>query len=85
MSQKQKLIARLLSNPKDFNFDELCTLLSYLGYIQDNKGHTSGSRVLFVNEKNQSCIRLHKPHPSNIMREYQIKQLRDYLTQEGLI
>lgn len=85
MSQKQKLIARLQSNPKDFSFDELCTLLSYLGYIQDNKGHTSGSRVLFINEKTHSCIRFHRPHPGNIMRAYQIKQLRDYLTQEGLI
>lgn len=82
MGQKQKLKARLLSNPKDFTFGEASALLEYFGYRQDNKGKTSGSRVIFVNENN-SCIRLHKPHPGNVLRTYQVKQLIEFLTQEG--
>lgn len=84
MGQKQKLIARLLSNPKDFTFNEAASLLEYFGYRQDNKGRTSGSRVIFANDNN-SCIRLHKPHPGNVLRNYQIKQLIEFLVQEDLI
>jgi hypothetical protein len=30
--EKDKLIGRLLSRPKDFTFDEMVSLLSYFGY-----------------------------------------------------
>lgn len=32
MGQKEKLIQRLTSNPKDFTFDEAESLLKYLDY-----------------------------------------------------
>lgn len=32
MSQKDKLIERLLRKPKDFSFDDMASLLSYFGY-----------------------------------------------------
>ena len=32
MSQKDKLIERLLRKPKDFSFDDIASLLSYFGY-----------------------------------------------------
>ena len=51
MGQKEKLIKRLKSKPKDFTFAELETLLRYLSYELDNKGRTSGSRVMFVRNK----------------------------------
>lgn len=85
MSQKQKLKLRLRSNPKDFTFEDAETLLGYFGYMRSNKGKTSGSRVLFENPKTKSGIRLHKPHPDNVLRNYQIKQLVEFLTQEGLL
>ena len=85
MSQKQKILSHLKSNPKDFPFDEAESLLKTLGYKRLNKGKTSGSRVMFVNESTGSKIRLHKPHPGNILRSYQINQLLDHLTQEGHI
>ena len=47
MGQKEKLIQRLKSKPKDFTFQEAETLLGYLEYIRSNKGKTSGSRVVF--------------------------------------
>ena len=85
MGQRKKLIARLLSNPKDFTFDEVIALLEHYGYVQNNKGKTSGSRVIFTNSTNNTGIRLHRPHPGNILRDYQVKQIIEFLTQEGLL
>ena len=85
MSQKQKLISRLKSHPSDFTFDEAESLLGYLGYHRLNTGKTSGSRVMCVNYSCNARIRLHKPHPGNILRSYQIDQLIEHLDQEGLI
>ncbi|MBQ2066945.1 MAG: type II toxin-antitoxin system HicA family toxin [Clostridiales bacterium] len=85
MGQKDKLIAKLKSNPKNFTFDEAESLLGYLDYRKSNKGKTSGSRVMFTSDKHKAKILLHKPHPRKELLEYQIKQLIDLLEQEGLI
>ena len=84
MGQKEKLIQKLKSKPKDFTFDEAETLLHYFGYIQSNKGKTSGSRVIFTNDDHGNIL-LHKPHPQKELKNYQIKQLTELLEQEGLI
>ncbi len=83
MSKKEKLIRRLKSRPKDFTFEEMQTLLEMLGYTMDNKGKTSGSRVKFT--KNSDIVILHKPHPGNIIPEYQIRQIIEKLGKVGLI
>ena len=85
MGQKDKLIAKLKSNPKNFTFDEAESLLGYLDYRKSNKGKTSGSRVMFTSDKHKAKILLHKPHPRKELLEYQIKQLIELLEQEGLI
>ena len=85
MGQKEKLIERLKTRPKDFTFDELERLLGYLFFVKDNKGKTSGSRVLFRNDRLSIQILLHKQQPGNEQRDYQIKQILELLTQEGLI
>ena len=84
MGQKEKLIQRLKSRPKDFTFDEAETLLRYLDYLRSNKGKTSGSRVMFVSEDHPDIL-LHKPHPQKELKGYQVKQLLEILEQEGLI
>ena len=61
MGKKEKLIKRLKSRPKDFEFEEAETLLKSLGFSISNKGKTSGSRVRFY--KGNFSIDLHKPHP----------------------
>ena len=85
MGQKEKLIAKLKSHPKDFTFDEAESLLEYLNYHRVNKGKTSGSRVMFTSEIHKSKILLHKPHPRKELLDYQVKQLIDQLEQEGLL
>ena len=84
MGEKEKLIARLLSQPKDFTFSDMETLLGYFEYKRNDKGRTSGSRVMFINDKYAS-IMLHKPHQRKELLDYQVKQVIEVLKQEGLI
>ena len=83
MSKKEKQISRLLSKPKDFTFDELSSLLKGLGYVQDNKGKTSGSRVAFINQVTKSIIRLDKPHPDNKLKSYIVNYIITKLKEGG--
>ena len=84
MSKKEKLTERLLSHPKDFTFEELTTLLSRFGYTLQTAGKTGGSRVAFANEDGD-YIRLHKPHPRNILKQYQIDDVIFVLSERGLL
>jgi len=56
----------------------MVVLLGYFGFIEVSKGKTSGSRVKFENEEGVP-IMLHKPHPSGIMKRYQLKQIKEVL------
>jgi len=84
MSKKEKLIKRFLSNPRDFTFSELITLLNYLGYSLENGGATSGSRVKFV-KNGSNDIKLHKPHAYKCLLLSTIHEIRDTLKKEGLL
>lgn len=78
MSKKEKLIIRFLTMPSDFHYDEVVKLLGYFDFEEVKKGKTSGSRVKFMNKENVP-IMLHKPHPSGIMKHYQMKQIKEVL------
>jgi hypothetical protein len=78
MSKKEKLIARFITLPSDFHYDELVKLLGYFDFEEVRKGKTSGSRVKFMNQKGVP-IMLHKPHPTGIMKHYQLKQIKEIL------
>lgn len=82
MSSKQKMVKRLLSRPKDYTYGELKTLLGKLGYEEDNKGKTSGSRISFYNSRKQA-ISVHKPHPGNELKLYVINLVIDTLKRNG--
>ncbi len=85
MSQFDKLLERFSKLPKDFLYDELRTLLSGLGYREYNKGKTSGSRVAFINDITHHIIRLHTPHPGNIIKKYALEQTYEELKNQGVI
>lgn len=78
MSTKEKLIEHFLKMPRDFHYNEAVKLLGYFGFTEVKKGKTSGSRVKFQN-KQRVPISLHKPHPSGIMKQYQLKQIKEIL------
>lgn len=85
MSQGEKLIKRLLSKPKDFTYDELKKLLREIGYEENQSGKTSGSCVVFINKDSGHIVRLHKPHPNNELKQYQIEQIIEELKGRRLI
>jgi predicted RNA binding protein YcfA (HicA-like mRNA interferase family) len=78
MSKKEKLLKKFLEIPpkKDLTFNELETLLVSCGYI---KLEGKGSAVKFYHEENDNLINLHKPHPSNILKTYLVKQIQEKL------
>ncbi len=79
MSQHEKLVQRFRSRPKDFTWDELKRLLVGFGYREESG---SGSRRRFINGKDL-VISLHKPHPGNQLKAYQVRAVLDHLKQEG--
>lgn len=85
MSKDEKLVKRFLARPKDFTYDEVRKMLKNFGYSEDQQGNTSGSRVAFYNEKMKHIIRLHKPHPGNELKMYQIDLIREELEGRGII
>ena len=82
MGKHEKLLAKLKSRPKDFTFQEVTTLLAGFGYALNQGG--SGSRVRFEHE-HCAPVFMHKPHPSPVLKPYQIDQVLDILRQEGLL
>ena len=79
MGKKEKLIERIRRLPRDFTYNEAATLLAALGFVEDNKGSTSGSRVQFRKEGISQTLMLHKPHPQKELKPYVVRQLLEYL------
>jgi len=80
MSRTEKLLLRLLSLPKNFTYSELKTILSWFNYVEEQG---AGSRVCFKSKTHK--IKLHKPHPGNILKQYQLNLIIEELKKEGLI
>jgi len=84
MSQIQKLIARLISFPKDFTWEELVKILNHFGFKELKVGKTGGARRKFSNDVGL-IISLHKPHPSKIMKRYQLNDVVGVLKERGYL
>ncbi len=85
MSKDKKLLQRFKAKPRDFTYNELQRMLGSLGYVETPLGKTSGSRVAFYNEETKHMIRLHKPHPGNELKMYQIELILDELEERGIL
>jgi hypothetical protein len=85
MSKHEKLLHRFLTGPKDFTLDELRTLLHKFGYRECSGGKTSGSRIAFIHQHSKHIIRIHKPHPQNTLKSYQMSLVREELKSRGMI
>ena len=84
MSRLEKEINRLKTKPKDYTYNEIKSILIKLGFCEDNKGKTSGSRVIFIDYLGRK-IELHKPHPSNTIKSYKIIDIIIKLEEWGII
>lgn len=85
MTKKSKLLERLLTQPKDFTWDELLKLMAGYGYEINKKGKTSGSRRQFESEDSKLTLSLHEPHPRNVLKPYQVKDVIDFLTRIDVV
>lgn len=85
MSKHEKLVKRLMSQPNNFTFNELRSLLSGFVYEEKQGGKTSGSRVAFIHAEIKHIIRIHKPHPGNELKSYQLTLIRKELKDQGVI
>lgn len=74
---------RFKALPNDITWTELVRLFSMFGYEISNKGKSSGSRVIF--KKGESAYAAHKPHPGSIVKPYVMKQVYEFLKNNGLI
>lgn len=83
MSKKNKLVERVLSIPSDLTWEELVKFLGVFGFYEFNTSKTGGSRRKFTNDKKEVISNIHKPHPSNILKEYAIKDAIAYLKEKG--
>jgi len=81
MSRKGKLISRLVGRPKDFTWQEACTLMKQCGF--ELKNASSGSARMFIHGTSKLKIRLHEPHPRNTLLPYMVSELINALTETG--
>jgi hypothetical protein len=57
-----------------------------LGFVLNNKGKTSGSRVKFINKDTHSTIQIHKPHTTgDPIKEAVLKEIYIHLIEKNLL
>ena len=59
--------------------------MAYFGYVESNKGATSGSRVRFYNPDTGAMVMLHKPHPGDQMVKGAVESVVVFLKEHGHI
>ena len=84
MSKKEKLRNRFKSKPLDFSWGELKSMLSGMGYELSTGGKTGGSRIKFLHPARPPII-MHKPHPTSVLKRYQVEQILGFLKKESLL
>ena len=84
MSTKDKLVERFKKQPKDFTWDELVRLFGTFGFTVNEKGKTSVSRTVFINNEKET-IEVHKPHSSKIIKGYVMKNVLNFLIVKNFV
>ena len=79
MSQKEDLLKRLSSKPKDFTIPEMDSLMTKCGCEKKNRGKTSGSAVAYIHVATGRVFKCHLPHPRKEFPSYVIDQAIDFL------
>lgn len=84
MTKQEKLLQRFMNKPADFRWSDLQSLLAGLDYEMVTGGKTGGSRVRFVHPERAPIV-MHKPHPTSVLKRYQVEQILEFLKKEGLV
>lgn len=85
MPKKDKLVEKLMrpSIPKNFTVNELDALMSQCGCIKSAGGR--GSAISYYHESTKRILRFDGPHPGNELYTYQVKKVREFLSDIGEI
>jgi len=85
VSKADKLLRRLESRPKDFTWDEALTVLKHCGFHPvATSSKSTGSHRKFIGPDGR-YLQISQPHPENILKPYQVKDLLDILRETGCI
>ena len=66
-------------------YSDLKKIMASFGYVESNKGATSGSRVRFYNKETGASMMLHKPHPGDEMVKGAVESVVTFLREHGHI
>jgi predicted RNA binding protein YcfA (HicA-like mRNA interferase family) len=82
MSTKEKLRKKLLDgkSDKNFEFDELCTVVQHLGFISRAR---KGGHTVFHKEGISEIVNL-QPTRDGKAKPYQVRQIRDIVLKHQL-
>jgi predicted RNA binding protein YcfA (HicA-like mRNA interferase family) len=78
MAKIEKALKRLSSQPADFTWNELISLMEAMGYQLKTTG---GSSRKFV--RSDAAFFIHEPHPRKVLKPYQMRGIIAFLRQEG--
>lgn len=79
MGKAEKALKRLESKPSDYTWSELVSVMNSLGYEMKTN---AGSSRKFIHPITKATLMLHEPHPSSILKAYQIRAVLAFLKQE---
>lgn len=82
MSKHEKLLEKLKQCSNTFEWSDLVTILTRLGYTLTEM---EGSRVRFFNAEKDHMIRMHKPHPENYIKGGALKDVKSQLKDRGFL
>lgn len=82
MTKRKKAVERLLAKPTDYGWGEFRTVIESFGYELQTVG---GSGRKFVNPKTGSGLFIHEPHPTKVLKAYQVQLALQFLRTEGHI
>jgi hypothetical protein len=80
VSKQEKLLKRIAEVPSDLRWSELVSLMKALGYTLE-KG--AGSRRKFMHKRTGARFNMHEPHPTGILKAYQVRDLVEFLILEN--
>jgi hypothetical protein len=79
MAKQQKALERLLAKPSDFEWRELIGVMESFTYELKRSG---GSSRKFIHPVSRATLMMHEPHPSKVLKAYQVKEAIQFLKQE---
>lgn len=79
MSKHEKLLKRIAEVPSDLRWSELVSLMKSLGYTLEQG---AGSRRKFIHKFTGARFNMHEPHPTGILKAYQVRDILEFLILE---